>query len=80
MRVWVDFGVGVVHLARPPQEAEDVLDAAQRLAEAARGMRSRVALADPHTGDPVPAEEATLPPARAAPVLHAVPPARRTGT
>ena len=61
MRVRVDFGVGVVHLGRRPAEAEDVLDAAQRLAEAARCMRSRVAIADPHTGEPVPAEEASLP-------------------
>lgn len=60
MRVRVDFGVGVVHLGRQPAEAEDVLDAAQRLAEAARAMRSRVAVADPRTGEAVPAEEATL--------------------
>lgn len=58
MRVWLDFGVGVVHLGRRPAEAEDVLEAAERLAEAARGFRSRAALADPHTGEPVPAEQA----------------------
>lgn len=62
MRVWLDFGVGVVHLGRRPAEAEDVLDAAERLAEAARGYRSRAALADPLTGEPIPAEQARLEP------------------
>lgn len=58
VRVRVDFGVGVVHLGRRPAEAEDVLDEAQRLAEAARGMRSRAAVADPVSGAPVAAEQA----------------------
>lgn len=58
VRVRVDFGVGAVHLAPAPAEAEDVLDEAQRLAEAARSLRSRAAVADPHTGEPVAAEQA----------------------
>jgi GGDEF domain-containing protein len=72
MQVRVDFGVGVVHLGRRPAEAEDVLDAAQRLAEAARQMRSRVALADPLTGEAVPAEEARFHPPQAPPLPHGV--------
>ena len=72
VQVRVDFGVGVVHLGRRPEEAEDVLDAAQRLAEAARQMRSRVALADPLTGEPVPAEEARFRPPDAPSLLRGV--------
>jgi hypothetical protein len=52
-----------VLLGRRPAEAEDVLDEVQRLAEAARTMASRAAVADPLTGEPVPAEQAP-PPAR----------------
>lgn len=82
MRVRVDFGVGIVHLGRRPAEAEDALDEAQRLAEAARGMRSRAALADPASGAPLPAEEAQFgrgPPRRAplpGPDLEAAQPLR----
>lgn len=69
MRVRLEIGVGVVHLASGRAEVEDVLDDAQRLAEAARGMGSRVAIADAG-GLPVPVEEAQLdPPAGAANVL-----------
>jgi hypothetical protein len=50
----------VVHLGRPPAEAEDVLDAAERLAQAARQMRSRAAMADPATGEAVPVEQASV--------------------
>jgi hypothetical protein len=57
-RVRVDFGVGIVHLGRVPAEAEDVLAEAQRLADAARAMRSRAAVADPLTGEAVAAEQA----------------------
>jgi GGDEF domain-containing protein len=77
MRVRVDFGVGVVHLGRESAEAEDVLDAAQHLAEAARCMRSRVAVADPQTGEPVPAERAPLQAGARAPLLRAAAPAER---
>jgi GGDEF domain-containing protein len=68
MRVHVDFGVGIVHLGRRPAEAEDALDEAQRLAQAARAMRSRAAVADPASGAALPAEEAPFgrgPPRRA---------------
>ena len=58
VRVRVDFGVGIVHLGRRPAEAEDILDEAQRLADAARAMRSRAAVTDPLTGEAVAAEEA----------------------
>lgn len=75
MRVWLDFGVGVVHLGRRPAEAEDVLHAAEQLAEAARGFRSRAALADPLTGEPVPAEQAPL-----APLLPQATPLSAPGT
>ena len=77
MRVRVDFGVGVVHLGRRPAEVEDVLDAAQQLAVAARGMRSRAALADPVTGEPVPAEEARFHAAAAEPRLQRLARAQR---
>src|SRR4051812_22385027 len=60
LRVRLDFGVGVVLLGRQPAEAEDVLDEVQRLAEAARGMASGAALADPLTGEALPAEQAPL--------------------
>lgn len=56
VRVQVDFGVGVLHLGTCHAEVEDVLDEAQRLAEAARAMRSRAATADPANGQPVPVE------------------------
>ena len=64
VRVRVDFGVGLVHLGRRDPEVEDVLHDAQRLAEAARQMRSRAALADPASGAAVPVEEAQLGPRR----------------
>lgn len=60
VRVRLDFGVGVVHLGRRPAEPEDVLDAVQRLADAARTMRSRAAATDPLTGNAVPLEQAPL--------------------
>lgn len=56
VRVRFDVGVGIVHLRARHAEAEDVLDEAQRLAEAARPMRSRAAIADPASGMPVPVE------------------------
>jgi GGDEF domain-containing protein len=62
VRVRVDFGVGVVHLGRRQAEVEDLLDDAQRLAEAARAMRTRAATADPVTGEAAPVEEAQLEP------------------
>jgi GGDEF domain-containing protein len=58
VRVRFDVGVGIVHLRARHAEVEDVLDDAQRLAEAARPMRSRAAIADPDTGAVVPVEQA----------------------
>jgi GGDEF domain-containing protein len=60
VRLQVDVGVGLVHLAPRQAEVEDVLDDAQRLAEAARQMRSRAATADPLTGRTVAVEAAQL--------------------
>ena len=80
MRVRVDFGVGVVLLGRPPAEAEDVLDAAQRLAEAARQMRSRAAIADLATGTPVPVEQAGFPDRPVPASLRGAAPARRAAS
>jgi GGDEF domain-containing protein len=59
-----DVGVGVVHLSREPAPVEDILHEAQRMAEAARGMRSRAAMLDPTTGQVVPVEQADLGPRR----------------
>jgi hypothetical protein len=58
VRVQVEVGIGVVHLAAVHPEVEDVLDEVQRLAEAARAMRSRAAALDAASGRPVPIEEA----------------------
>ncbi|MEO8653926.1 MAG: 7TM diverse intracellular signaling domain-containing protein [Ramlibacter sp.] len=58
--VRADIGVGVVHLLPGPAAVEDVLDDAQRMAEAARAMRSRAAIRDPATGRAVPVEQADL--------------------
>lgn len=59
-----DVGVGVVHLARGSAAVEDILHDAQRMAEAARGMRSRAAMLDPSSGEVVPVEQANLGPRR----------------
>ncbi|MDB5914987.1 MAG: hypothetical protein JWP22_3662 [Ramlibacter sp.] len=72
VRVRVDAGIGVVRLVPGHAEVEDVLDDAQRLAEAARSMASRTATDDPHTGETVPLEIAQLPPRRPR-HLHAQP-------
>ena len=60
VQVQADIGVGVVHLPPGPLEPEDVLHAAQALAMAARGMRSRAAMRDPATAAVVPVEQAAL--------------------
>lgn len=60
VRVWVDLGIGVVHLPPFHPEVEDVLDDAQRLAEAARQMRSRAAVTDAQSGQVLPLEEARI--------------------
>lgn len=60
VRVWVDAGVGVLHLPPVHAEPEDVLHDVQRLAEAARCMRSRAATVDSRSGEPAPIEEARI--------------------
>lgn len=59
-----DIGVGVVHLSRDTAPVEDILHDAQRMAEAARGMRSRAAMLDPSSGEVVAVEHANLGPRR----------------
>ncbi|HEX2546952.1 MAG TPA: hypothetical protein VHL79_18865 [Ramlibacter sp.] len=58
VRVRLDFGLGAVPLHALSGEVEDLLDEAQRLAEAGRGLRSRAATTDPLTGEAVAVEEA----------------------
>jgi GGDEF domain-containing protein len=55
-----DIGVGVVHLSRRPEEVEDILHDAQRMAQAARTMPSRAAMLDPASREVVPVEQANL--------------------
>jgi GGDEF domain-containing protein len=77
IEVRADIGVGVVHLERSQAAVEDILHDAQRMAEAARGMRSRAAILDPKTGEVVPVEEANLGPRRHGHVPHAIAPIER---
>jgi len=67
IEIKADVGVGVVHLARGTSAVEDILHEAQRMAQAARGMRSRAAILDPATGRIIPVEQADLGPRRAVP-------------
>jgi GGDEF domain-containing protein len=67
IEITADIGVGVVHLSPEPAAVEDILHEAQRMAEAARGMRSRAAMLDPASGDVVPVEQADLGPRRRRP-------------
>ena len=64
IEIRLDVGIGVVHLTRRWAAAEDILDDAQRMAEAARRMRSRAAMLDPATGEVVAVEHASLGPRR----------------
>lgn len=64
VQVQADVGVGVVHLPPGQVEVEDILHDAERMAEAARAMRSRAAILDPASGRVVPVEEADLGPRR----------------
>lgn len=59
-QVRLDIGVGIVPIADGFRDVDDLLHDAQRLAEAARGLRSRAALLDMRTGQPVPVEQAPL--------------------
>lgn len=60
VQVSADIGVGVVLLGARAEEVEDLLDEVQRLAEAARQMRSRAATREPASGLVLPVEEAQL--------------------
>lgn len=64
LEIRADIGVGVVHLSRGAAPVEDILHDAQRMAEAARGMRSRTAMLDPSSGEVVAVEHANLGPRR----------------
>jgi GGDEF domain-containing protein len=64
IQITADVGVGVVHLSGGRQPVEDILHDAQRMADAARGMRSRAAILDPASGEVVPVEQAHLGPRR----------------
>ncbi|HWI84542.1 GGDEF domain-containing protein [Ramlibacter sp.] len=55
-----DIGVGVVHLSSPAAAVEDILADGQRMAMAARAMRSRAAIRDPRSGQVVAIELAHL--------------------
>jgi len=56
----VEAGIGLVHLSRRVAAVEDILADAERMAQAARTMPSRVAIRDPLTGQPVALEHASL--------------------
>ncbi|WP_298925314.1 7TM-DISM domain-containing protein [uncultured Ramlibacter sp.] len=79
IEVRADIGVGVVHLERSQAPVEDILHDAQRMAQAARSMRSRAAMLDPATGEVVAVEHANLGPRRhrhGATALQSLPPTR----
>lgn len=75
LQVRVELGVGVVLLHPGHAEAEDVLDAAQGLAQAARGMASRAAITDPLTGEPAAVEQARIETRRRRPFVRVARPA-----
>ncbi len=60
VEITADVGIGVVHLLPGAAAVEDILHDAQRMAEAARAMRSRAAIRDPSTGRAIPVEQADL--------------------
>ena len=60
VEITADVGVGVVHLLPGPGAVEDILHEAQRMAEAARVMRSRAAIRDWSSGMAVPVEQVEL--------------------
>ncbi len=64
VQITADVGIGMVHLAGEPAPVEDILDDAQAMARAARGMRSRAALLNDASGEAMPVEEADLGPRR----------------
>ncbi len=58
--VTIDIAVGIVHMSAAGKDVDQLLHEVQRVAEAARGMRSRAALLDPETRQAVPVESADL--------------------
>ncbi len=56
----LDIGVGLVHFSRATKDVDQLLHDAQHLAELARQMRSRSAVLDPVTAEPMPVEKAAL--------------------
>ena len=60
MKITPDIGVGMVHLSARAEDVDQLLHEVQRVAVAARGMRSRAALLEPGTGLAVPVENADL--------------------
>lgn len=60
IKVTADIGVGIVHMSRASKDVDQVLHEAQKVAEAARHMRSRAALLDPETRHAIPVESAEL--------------------
>jgi hypothetical protein len=60
LRIKADIGVGVVHLRKDDADVDDILHDAQRMALAARAMRSRAAILDPTSGKVTPIENANL--------------------
>lgn len=60
LRLKADIGVGVVHLRKDDADVDDILHDAERMAQAARSMRSRAAILDPATGEIMPIEHANL--------------------
>lgn len=60
IKLTADIGVGVMHLSSRGEDVDQLLHEVQRVAEAARHMRSRAALLEPGTGLAVPVENADL--------------------
>lgn len=60
IKLGVDMGVGMVHLTGAGKDVAQALHEAEAMASAARGIRSRAALLDELSGQPVPVEHAEL--------------------
>ncbi|MBC7608210.1 MAG: GGDEF domain-containing protein [Polaromonas sp.] len=58
--ITVNIAVGIVHMSAVAKDADQLLHEVQRVAEAARQMRSRAALLDPESRQAVPVESADL--------------------
>ncbi|WP_376852717.1 diguanylate cyclase domain-containing protein [Caenimonas terrae] len=70
LEVHPDIGVGIVHLTAQEAHLDEVLNDAERMAEAARATPSRTAMLDPQTGRIVPVEQAQLAVRRIAGARH----------